>query len=61
MVGVAIGRVLQIVRGREPGSRPPTALQKKTKKADVAEHPEVSDHVGLLINEPLGTAELLFI
>jgi hypothetical protein len=26
-----------------------------TKKADVAEHPEVFDHVGLLTNEPLGS------
>jgi hypothetical protein len=33
----------------------------ETKKADVAEHPEVFDHVGLLANEPLGTAELLSI
>ena len=33
----------------------------KTKKADVAEHPEVFDHVGLLTNEPLGIAGLLFI
>jgi hypothetical protein len=32
---------------------------RKTKKADVAEHPEVFDHVGLLANEPLGTTELL--
>ena len=31
------------------------------KKADVAEHPEVFDHVGLLTNEPLGTAGLLSI
>jgi hypothetical protein len=31
------------------------------KKTDVAEHPEVFDHVGLLVNEPSGTAELLFI
>jgi hypothetical protein len=30
------------------------------KKADVAEHPGVFDHVGLLVNEPPGTAELLF-
>ena len=30
-----------------------------TKKADVAEHPEVFDHVGLFANEPLGTAGLL--
>jgi len=35
--------------------------QRETKKADVAEHPKVFDHVGLLINEPLGTAGLLSI
>jgi hypothetical protein len=33
----------------------------KTKKADVAEHQEVFDHVGLLTNEPPGSAEFLFI
>src|SRR4029453_11497815 len=27
----------------------------KPKKADVAEHPEVFDHVGLLVNKPPGT------
>jgi hypothetical protein len=47
------------------GSRPrhgsAQARHRKQKKADVAEHPEVFDHVGLLINEPLGRAELLFI
>jgi len=32
-----------------------------TKKADVAEDPKVFHHVGLLINEPLGPAELLLI
>jgi hypothetical protein len=31
------------------------------KKAEVVEHPEVFDHVGLLINEPPGTAGLPFI
>jgi len=31
------------------------------KKADVAEHPEVFDHVGLLTNEPPGRTELPFI
>ena len=31
------------------------------KKSDVAEHPEVFDHVGLLVNEPPGKAELLSI
>jgi hypothetical protein len=30
------------------------------KKTDVADHPEVIDHVGLLSNEPPGTAEMLF-
>jgi hypothetical protein len=31
------------------------------KKADVAEYPQVLDHVGLLFNEPPGTAGLPFI
>jgi hypothetical protein len=31
------------------------------KKADMAEHPEVFDHIGLLFNEPPGTAGLFFI
>jgi hypothetical protein len=31
------------------------------KKADVAEHPKVFHHVGLLVNEPSGMAGLLFI
>ena len=35
--------------------------QHATKKADVAEHPEEFRHVGLLTNEPLGTAGLLSI
>jgi hypothetical protein len=38
-----------------------TSWAEKTKKADVAEHPKAFDHVGLLVNEPLGRAELLFI
>jgi hypothetical protein len=33
----------------------------RTKKADVAEHPQAFDHVGLLTNEPSGTTGLLFI
>jgi hypothetical protein len=32
----------------------------RTKKADVAEHPKALGHVGLLLNEPPGRAELLF-
>jgi hypothetical protein len=36
-------------------------LSPENKKADVAEHPEVFDHAGLLFNEPLGRTELLFI
>jgi hypothetical protein len=43
--------------GVEPsGATPPKA----EKKADVAEHPEVFDHVGLLVNGLPGTAELPF-
>jgi hypothetical protein len=33
----------------------------KTKKADVAEHPEVFDHAGLLVDEPSSYAGVLFI
>jgi hypothetical protein len=36
-----------------------TAAPAKNKKTDVAEYPEEFSHVGLLFNEPLGTAELL--
>ncbi len=32
----------------------------QNKRTDVAEHPEVLSHVGLLVNEPPGQAELLF-
>jgi hypothetical protein len=32
----------------------------KNKKADVAEHPKVLGHVGLLFNEPSGRAGLFF-
>jgi hypothetical protein len=37
------------------------AITADTKKADVAEHLEAFDHVGLLFNEPLGRAELPFV
>jgi hypothetical protein len=33
----------------------------KKKKADVAEHPEVFDHVGLLVNGPSSYAGVPFI
>jgi len=36
------------------------ATSPKAKKADVAEHPEEFHHVGLLDNEPPGTAGLPF-
>jgi hypothetical protein len=36
-------------------------LAASEKKADVAEHPEVFDHVGLLVNEPPDSAGLPFI
>jgi hypothetical protein len=34
---------------------------RKTKKADVAEDPEVFDHVGLLFNKPPGKTGLFFV
>jgi hypothetical protein len=39
--------------------RPPGATATE-KKADGVEHPEVFDHVGLLVNGPPGTAGLPF-
>jgi hypothetical protein len=36
-------------------------LKSDKKKADVVEHLKAFDHVGLLANEPPGTAGLLFI
>jgi hypothetical protein len=33
----------------------------KTKKADVTEHPEVFNHVGLLVNEPSSDTGILFV
>ena len=42
-------------------AREPWQLDRKTKKADVAEHPEVFHHVGLLIDEPPDIAGLPFI
>jgi hypothetical protein len=41
------------------GFRP--SCTNENKKADVAEHPKVLDHVGLLSNQPPGTAGLFFI
>jgi len=37
-----------------------TSLVAKNKKADVAEHPKVFGHVGLLFNKPPGKSELFF-
>ena len=42
-------------------ARQVAAVRSRTKKADVAEHPQVFHHVGLLSNEPPGTAGLLSI
>ena len=38
-----------------------SVIHARNKKADVVEHPKVLDHVGLLVNEPPGTAKLPFI
>jgi len=42
-------------------TKKPKVLSPRTKKADVAEHPKVFGHVGLLFNHPPGRAELLFV
>ena len=59
VVDMSKSPILEIRRG-SPGGCCGYPAVPKTKKADVAEHPEVFHHVGLLTNEPLGTAELLF-
>jgi hypothetical protein len=43
------------------GSFVRTTAADQNKKTDVAEHPEVFDHVGLLANEPPGRTGLLSI
>jgi hypothetical protein len=40
---------------------PKCGVVQSAKKTDVAEHPQVFRHVGLLFNEPPGAAKLLFI
>jgi hypothetical protein len=35
-------------------------LRQRTTTADVVEHPQVFDHVGLLVNEPPGYSGLFF-
>jgi hypothetical protein len=45
----------------KPGDSYERLLSPETKKADVAEHPKVFDHVGLLFNKPLGKAGVFFI
>jgi hypothetical protein len=50
---------LRLARNHAPSSRL-LAQHGKTKKADVVEAPKAFDHVGLLVNKPPGTAELLF-
>jgi len=48
-------------KSRDQDEQPHFFIPRKTKKADVAEHPEVFDHVGLLVNEPSSYAGMLFI
>jgi hypothetical protein len=36
-------------------------MHEETKKADVAEHPQAFDHVGLLVNEPSSYAGMPFV
>jgi len=46
--------VLDMLRSLSP-------LTLRAKKTDVAEHPQVFRHIGLLLNEPPGVARLPFI
>ena len=58
--GQSVCAALELGFSMEDGpSRPQD--RSRTKKADVAEYPEVFRHVGLLTNEPPGTAGLPFI
>ena len=54
-------KVFRTLNSREHRGRPADCDRTATKKADVVEHPEVCDHVGLLFDEPPGTAGLPFI
>jgi hypothetical protein len=51
---VVLDLLIEIVPSGHRSARP------KAKKADVVGHLEVFNHVGLLVNEPPGTAELPF-
>jgi hypothetical protein len=46
--------------GLKPGDGYERPLSPRTKKADVAEHPKVFGHVGLLFNKPPSTTGLFF-
>jgi hypothetical protein len=52
----AVGRIGNFRQQRRRLSR-----NTENKKANVVKHSKAFDHVGLLFNEPPGTAELLFI
>jgi hypothetical protein len=64
-VGHGCTRTTQLSRGLAAVGIFPTGAKNcasiKNKKADVAEHPKVFDHVGLLFNEPPGKAGLFFV
>jgi len=51
----------QLVVSNSPLVVAAVRASEKQKKADVAEHPLVQNHVGLLVNRPPGTAGLPFI
>jgi len=49
------------LRGRDGGAITPSShLHRDNKKADVAEHLAVFDHVGLPVDKPPGMARVLF-
>ena len=52
---------MSVLTGRLETASTMSLANRAQKKADVAEHPKVFHHVGLLVNEPPGPAGLLFI
>ncbi len=55
-VFVTVGPSRSSIAPRRAGN----AIQERTKKADMAERPKALRHIGLLVTEPPGPAELLF-
>ena len=60
-IGLVPSRAKRTYRLQLPRRRRARCAAEVEKKADVVEHREVFDHVGLLVSEPPGVAGLPFI